>query len=43
MLLYYRCKDTLQCVMANAIDTVKNKIVEILEIMVKKVTSFIFY
>ncbi|XP_073955464.1 C2 and C2B_Munc13-like domain-containing protein staccato isoform X4 [Choristoneura fumiferana] len=31
-----RCKDTLQCVMANAIDTVKNKIVEILEIMVKK-------
>ncbi|XP_063362418.1 protein unc-13 homolog 4B isoform X3 [Cydia amplana] len=31
-----RCKDTLQCVIANAIDTVKNKIVEILEIMVKK-------
>ncbi|KAL4716125.1 hypothetical protein ACJJTC_013902 [Scirpophaga incertulas] len=31
-----RCKDTLQNVIANAVDTVKNKIVELLEIMVKK-------
>lgn len=31
-----RCKETLQNVIANAIDTVKNKIVDLLEIMVKK-------
>ncbi|CAK1585383.1 unnamed protein product [Parnassius mnemosyne] len=31
-----RCKETLQNVMANAIDTVKNKILDLLEIMVKK-------
>ncbi|CAH2047152.1 unnamed protein product, partial [Iphiclides podalirius] len=31
-----RCKETLQNVMANAIDTVKNKIVDLLEVMVKK-------
>ncbi|XP_049872647.1 protein unc-13 homolog 4B isoform X2 [Pectinophora gossypiella] len=31
-----RCKETLQNVIANAIDTVKNKIVDLLEVMVKK-------
>ncbi|XP_045535970.1 protein unc-13 homolog 4B isoform X3 [Papilio machaon] len=31
-----RCKETLQNVIENAIDTVKNKIVELLEVMVKK-------
>ncbi|XP_068633803.1 protein unc-13 homolog 4B isoform X1 [Battus philenor] len=31
-----RCKDTLQNVMENAIDTVKNKIVDLLEVMIKK-------
>ncbi|KAG6450866.1 hypothetical protein O3G_MSEX006811 [Manduca sexta] len=31
-----RCKETLQNVIANAIDTVKNKIVDLLEIMIKK-------
>ncbi|KAH9630501.1 hypothetical protein HF086_000714 [Spodoptera exigua] len=31
-----RCKETLQNVIANAIDTVRNKIVDLLEIMVRK-------
>ncbi|CAH0720003.1 unnamed protein product, partial [Brenthis ino] len=31
-----RCKETLQNVIANAIDTVKNKIVDLLEVMIKK-------
>ncbi|KAJ8716635.1 hypothetical protein PYW07_003262 [Mythimna separata] len=31
-----RCKETLQNVIANAIDTVRNKIVDLLEVMVKK-------
>ncbi|XP_045499382.1 protein unc-13 homolog 4B isoform X2 [Colias croceus] len=31
-----RCRDTLHNVIANAIDTVKNKIVELLEVMIKK-------
>ncbi|XP_050348300.1 protein unc-13 homolog 4B isoform X2 [Nymphalis io] len=31
-----RCKETLENVIANAIDTVKNKIVDLLEIMIKK-------
>ncbi|XP_061378434.1 protein unc-13 homolog 4B isoform X2 [Danaus plexippus] len=31
-----RCKETLQNVLANAIDTVKNKIAELLEVMIKK-------
>ncbi|XP_041980361.1 protein unc-13 homolog 4B isoform X3 [Aricia agestis] len=31
-----RCKETLQNVIENAIDTVKNKIVELLEVMIKK-------
>lgn len=38
--LCFRCKETLQNVMANAIDTVKNKIVDLLEVMVKKVSMF---
>ncbi|XP_050679053.1 protein unc-13 homolog 4B isoform X2 [Leptidea sinapis] len=31
-----RCKDTLQNVIANAIDTVRNKIVDLLEVMIRK-------
>lgn len=33
----FRCKQTLQNVIANTIDTVKNKIIELLEVMVRKV------
>lgn len=35
-----RCKSTLDVVIANAIDTVQNKIVELMEIVVTKVTFF---
>lgn len=38
-----RCQHTLDNVIANAIDTVKNKIIELLEKVVWKVSFFIFF
>lgn len=38
-----RCQLTLENVIANAIDTVKNKIIELLEMVANKVTNYYYY
>lgn len=43
VVLYYRCKETLENVVENAIDTVRNKIIELLEKVVRKVSKIYQY
>lgn len=40
LFFFYRCKETMKNVIENAIDTVRNKIVDLLMVMVRKVRYF---